>query len=42
MHPCINNVSDDCLALGEGITEKIFRVPGRNRTHDLSNAGRML
>ena len=26
MHPCVNDVSNGCLATGEGITEKNFRV----------------
>ena len=30
-------VSDSYLATGEGTTEKIFRVPDRNRTQDLCN-----
>ena len=33
MHPCVNEVNDDSLAMGEGTTENIFRVLGRNRTH---------
>ena len=37
----LKNVSKGCLAMGEGTAEKIFRVPGRNRTHDLRKAGRM-
>ena len=34
--------NDDCLAMGEGTIEKIFRVPGRVKTHDLCNAGWIL
>lgn len=26
MHLCMNDLNDGCLAMGEGITEKIFRV----------------
>ena len=39
---CVNDVNDGCLASCEGTTETIFRVPGKNRTHNLRNAGRML
>ena len=28
MHPFVNDVNGGCLAMGGGITEKIFRVPG--------------
>ena len=38
----LKNVSEGCLAMGKGNTRKIFRVPGRTRTHDLHNAGRLL
>ena len=27
---CMDDVNDSCLAIGEGTTEKIFRVPGSN------------
>ena len=27
MNPWMNDVSDGCLAIGEGTAEKIFRVP---------------
>ena len=30
MHPCVNEVNDDSLAMGGGATEMIFRVLGRN------------
>ena len=42
MHACVNDVNDDCLAMGEKSTEKIFRVSGRNRTHNLHNVAGML
>ena len=41
MHLCVNYASDACLAMAEGTTERIFRVRGRNRTHDPHNAGQM-
>ena len=39
MDLCVNDVNDGYLATGEGATEEIFRVPGRNRIRDLRNAG---
>ena len=42
MHPSVNDVNDGCLATGEGTTKTIFRVPGRNRIHDLHDADQML
>ena len=32
---CSLKGNDVCLAVGEGRTEKIFRVPGENETHNL-------
>ena len=37
---CVNDENDAYLKMAKGNTEKIFRVPSRNRTHDLCNAGR--
>ena len=42
MDPCVNDVNDGCLATYEGTTETIFRVSGKNQTHNLRNGGRML
>ena len=39
MDMCVNDVNDGCLAMSEGTTKEIFRVPGKNRTHDLRDAG---
>ena len=36
------HLNDGCLAMGGQTIEKIFRIPGRNQTHDLCNAGWML
>lgn len=33
-----NDVNDASSAMGKGTTEKIVKVPGRNRTHELCNA----
>lgn len=30
MHLYMNDMNDGCLATAEGMSEKIFRVPGRN------------
>lgn len=38
----MNDVSDVCLTTGERTCEKDSRVPGRNWTYDLRDAGRML
>ena len=42
MHPCVNDVNDGCLAMGGGTTERRFRFPGRNSSHDLCNASQIL
>ena len=39
MDMCVNDVNDGCLAMSEGTTKEIFRVPGGNRARDLRNAG---
>lgn len=38
MNPWVSHVTDGCLVTVEGITEKIVRDLGRNRTHDPSDA----
>ena len=42
MDQYINDVNDGCLATCEGTTETIFRVSGKNQTHNLHNDSRML
>ena len=37
----MNDASDACLTMAEGTTERIFRVPGRNRTHDPRGAAQV-
>lgn len=34
MNPSVSHVTDGCLVTVEGITEKIVRDVGGNRTHD--------
>ena len=38
----MNDVNDGCLAMGGGTTEKSFRFPARNLSHDLHNASQIL
>ena len=42
MNPWVSQVTDGCLVTVEGVTEKIVRDLGRNRTHDFREARRML
>ena len=42
MHRYVNDADHGCLAMAEGTTEKIFRVSGKNQTHDFRNTGWML